>query len=365
MLRLAGGFALVLGLLAGVGCNKGGASGEATEAGPGSYCRLGPIGLSVESVRVGKVRMRAGLGRAGESKDDVCVIKTRFRLLDTATPVKQFALQRDGSMMGGGALKLRDEGGTEFKPVGGFGFDSVRGRRSDHAILSAENPEATDVLTFEPPPASAGDLVLEVPANWQEQQPDGTFLQPKDPGTFRFRIPRAMWTAEPPTLTAGPGNWFKLGPVGVEITGVKLGKAKMSGIRGEAVTADDVLSVTTNFRVFDPKVKVKKSPFMTDGSGFMGSSAATLASTKGEQFKGIGGGGLDRIVGRQERDVELSAAKPGVADMLTFEAKAGAADELILTLWPNWQEQAADGKWVDPEIDGEFRFRIPRSMWAK
>lgn len=175
------------------GCNRDKPVAAPTDAGLGNYCRLGPIGLAVESVRNGKVAMKGMLGQGGESKDEVFAVRTRFKLLDTAVPVKQFGLQRDGGMFGGAGLKLKDENGREFKPLGGFGFDTVTGRRTDHAILTAENPEATDVLTFESAGPAYGDLILEVPANYQVQQPDGKFLQPKEPGTFRFRIPRAMW----------------------------------------------------------------------------------------------------------------------------------------------------------------------------
>jgi hypothetical protein len=61
--------------------------------------------------------------------------------------------------------------------------------------------------------------------------------------------------------------------------------------------------------------------------------------------------------------VELSAAKPETTDLLTFSAKAGDVDEVYLTLWPKWKEQRPDNSWVDGPLDGEFRFRIPKSMW--
>ena len=43
----------------------------------------------------------------------------------------------------------------------------------------------------------------------------------------------------------------------------------------------------------------------------------------------------------------------------------GTAGELILTLWPKWDERQADGAWKDLRHDGEFRFRIPKAMWQK
>ncbi|HEX4613063.1 MAG TPA: hypothetical protein VH092_33040 [Urbifossiella sp.] len=189
---------ILIGLFTLAGCNRLKPEAPPTDAGAGSYARLGPVGLAVDDVRNGKVKMRGMLGAAGESKEEVFTVRTRFKLFDTAVPVRQSELQRDGSLMSGGLLKLKDASGREFKPTGGFGFDAVKGRREDKAILTADKPEATDVLTFESVAGAQGDLILEVSANYQLQQPDGTFLQPKDPGTFRFRIPQPMWSAPAP-----------------------------------------------------------------------------------------------------------------------------------------------------------------------
>ncbi len=175
-----------------LGCNRK-SDPTPTDAGPGNYARIGPIGLSVEEVRHGKVKMRGMLGATGESKDAVLTVRTRFKLFDTAVPVKQSELQRDGSLMSGGLLKLKDSAGKEFKSVGGFGFDAVQGRRADTAILTADKPEASDVLTFESVEGAKGALILDVSANYQIRQPEGTFRQPVDPGVFRFRLPRATW----------------------------------------------------------------------------------------------------------------------------------------------------------------------------
>lgn len=345
-----------------VGC-KGKSDPAPTDA--GNYAQLGPIGLSVESVKLGKVRMRGMMGQDGESRDAVFTIRTRFRLLDTSVPVKQFGLQRDGSMMGGGGLKLKDAGGREYQPVGGFGFDAVAGRRDDHAILTAESPEATNVLTFESVAGASGDLTLEVPANYQVKQPDGTFRQPEEPGTFRFRIPKSVWDAPLPTTDAGPGNWATVGPVSVAVESVRVGRVKMDGIARQGESKDDLFCVSVRVKLADPAARVKKSPFVPDGPVFMGGPAVTLRSTDGGVFAAVGGFGLDRVIGRQNGDVELSADKPETTDLLTFDGLAGKADELILTLWPKWDERRADGSWKDPRHDGEFRFRIPKSMWQK
>lgn len=364
-MRLLPAGILLLATLA--GCNRTKPEQAPTDAGPGNYARLGPIGLSVESVRHGKVRMRGMMGQDGESKEDVLLVRTRFKLLDTSAAVKQFGLQRDGSMMGGGGLKVKDETGREFKAAGGFGFDAITGRRTDATILTADNPEATDVLTFESVAGAQGDLVLEVPANYQTKQPDGTFLMPKDPGTFRFRIPRAMWAEPPPATAAGPGNWATVGPVSVAVESVRVGKVKMEGVgfNRSGESKDDVLAVSVRVRLADAAARVKKPPFTPDGPIAFSGPAVTLKNAAGEAFPAVGGFGLDRILGRQDGDVELSAAKPEATDLLTFDAKAAGADELILTLWPKWDEKKPDGTWADPRHDGEFRFRIPKSMWGK
>lgn len=354
--------------LSSLGCGRFKSDPAPIEAGAGNYSQLGPVGLAVESVRHGKVRMRGMMGQMGESRDEVLTVKTRFKLLDTSTPVKQSGLQRDGTMLGGGLLKVRDEAGREFKPVGGFGFDAVSGRRTDDAILTAESPEAADVLTFETVAGAQGDLILEVPANYQLKQPDGTFLQPNAPGTYRFRLPRAMWAEPPPATEAGPGNWATVGPVSVAVESVRVGKAKVNPFqptapKAVAETRDDVFAVVVKVKLANAAAKVKKPPFISDG-GFARTSV-TLKNRAGEDYPVLTSFGFDRIIGRQERVAELATEKAELTDLLTFDAKAAAADEVFLTLWPVWEEQKPDGSWADPRHDGEFRFRIPKSMWAK
>jgi hypothetical protein len=336
-----------------------------TDAGPGNYCQLGPVGLSVESARLGKIRMRGMLGQDGESKDAVFAVKLRFKQFDTSSVVKQPALQRDGMMLGGAGFRLKDENGREFRPVGGFGFDTITGRRSKDVILVDDpNAETTDVLTFESTADAAGELTLEVPANYQIQQPNDAFLQPKQPGTFRFRIPRSMWDVSPPSTEAKPGNWSTVGAVSMSVEGVRVGKAKMKGFMGEGESQNEVFAVTVRVKLADPKAHVKKPPFITDGVGSFITPSVTLKTKNDEAFAIATAFGIDRFVGRHADNVELSADKPELTDLLTFDAKAAKADEVFLTLWPKWQEKKPDGSWVDGPVDGEFRFRIPKSMWA-
>jgi len=356
-------------LLALMGCKRAGDSTATaiTEAGAGNYCKLGPLGLSVESTRIGKIRMRGMMGQDGESDREVFTVKVRFKLFDTSVSVKQPVLQRDGMMMGGAGLKLKDENGREFNPIGGFGFDSAMARRTEDAILTNEKPEVADVLTFESTIGAVGDLILEVSGNWQAQQPDGKYLQPKDPGTFRIRIPRAMWEAHPPSTEAGPGNWATVGPISVAVEKVRLGKVKMRsfGFNQEGESKDPVLAVEVRVKLANPTVRIKKPPFIPEGHLTFSSPAVTLKASHGESFPVVTGSGFEKVIGRQERDVELFAEKPEVADLLTFSDKAGTVDELFLTLWPKWQERRQDNTWVDGPLEGEFRFRIPKSMWTK
>ena len=361
----------LLTLLVAVGCKRGGKSTEPAEAGSGSYSQCGPLGLSVESVRNGKVRMRGMMGQDTESKDDVFTVKTRFKLLDTSVGVKQAALQRDGAMftIGDGGLKLTDANGVRFKAVVGGLTTDVKARRSDDAILTAENGEATDLLTFESITGATGDLTLEVPANYWLRQPDGSYSLPKDKETFRLRIPRAMWETPPPTTDAGPGNWATVGPVSVSVESVRVGKVKIRGIgigREAGESADDVFAANVRVKLANPAAKVKKPPFVPGGPiVFNGPGVALRGARAGESYAVLTAFGLDQIVGRQTSDVELTAAKPELTDLLTFDAKAANADELILTLWPRWQEQKPDGTWADVSPEGDFRFRIPKSMWGK
>jgi len=370
MFRLVPALSVVFGLLA-VGCRKN-AGGDGTADAPPAvtpgaenWVKLGPVGMSVESVRVGKVRMGGMMGRAAESKDDVFQVRTRFRLFDPAAVVKQGTFQSDGMVMFGHGLALKGADGTAYKEVGGGGFDSIKGRRTKAVELTAAAPEATDLLTFEGTAGLAEELVLTVPGTWQEKQPDGTFLRPPTPGAFTFRIPKAAWSAPPRAVEAGPGNWYRIGPVGAEVRAARVGKVPLESRFGKGHSTDDVLAVTVAFRVFDPKAAVKKSPFMPDGGFGFNNPAVVLAGKNGERFPAVLGGTFDRVAGRQAHDAELWGKTPEVTDLLTFDAKAATADELFLTLWPNWSEKAADGKWADPDTDDEFRFRLPRALWAK
>lgn len=361
---------LLLTFVATPGCKRGAdapAPPDLVEVGSGEYYRAGPIGLRIESVRLGKIRMRGMMGQEGESKDDVFVVRTRFKLFD-AGPVKQFALQRDGGLItfGDGGLKLTDSRGVRFKQVSAVGFDGVKGRRSDDAILTAENPEATDVLTFESPAGADGDLTLEIPANYQTKTPEGHFRQPKEPGAYRFRIPKAVWSAPPPTTDAGPGNWASVGPVSVCVESVRVGKVKIEGIRGKGESKEDAFAISVVMKLADPAVRVKKPPFISGVGGVFGGSPVTLRAARGgEPYQVLTAFGIDRIVDRQQGDVELTPEKPETRDLLTFSAKAAEAGELILTIYPQWQERKPDGTWADTTAEGEFRFRIPRSLWAK
>jgi hypothetical protein len=357
-------------LLALIGCKRTNESttSSLTEAGAGNYCKLGPLGLSVESTRLGKIRMRGMMGQDGESDKEVFTVKTRFKLFDTSTPVKQPVLQRDGMLtMGAVGLKLKDDNGREFNPVGGFGFNSAIARRTEDAILSAEKPELADTLTFESTISAVGNLTLEIPGNWQVQQTDGKYLQPKEPGTFRIHIPRTMWDSQPPATEAGAGHWATVGPLSVAVENVRVGAVKMRGfgINQVGESKEPVFAIEVKVKLTDSTVRIKKPPYIPEGNLTFDSPTVTLKARHGEAFPVVTGFGFDRIVGRQERDVELSAERPEAADLLTFSAKAGSVDELFLTLWPKWQERRSGNTWVDGPLDGEFRFHIPKSMWMK
>jgi hypothetical protein len=307
------------------------------------------------------------MGQDGESDKEVFTIKTRFKLFDASSPVKQPVLQRDGMMMGGAGLKLKDENGREFSPIGGFGFNSAAARRTEDAILTADKPEIADTLTFESTIGAVGNLTLEVPGNWQVQQSDGKYLQPKETGTFRIRIPRTMWDSPPPSTEAGPGNWATVGPLSIAIESVRIGKVKMRGfgINQDGESKEPVLAITVRVKLAASSTRIKKPPFIPEGHLTFDSPAVALKASHGEAFPIVTGFGFDRIVGRQDRDVELSSERPEVTDLLTFSDKAGDADELYLTLWPKWQERRSDNSWADGPLEGEFRFRIPKSMWMK
>jgi hypothetical protein len=151
----------------------------------------------------------------------------------------------------------------------------------------------------------------------------------------------------------------------MSVESVRVGKVKMKGFMGEGETKDEVFAVTVRVKLADPKAHVKKPPFITDGVPAFASPSVTLKTKNDEAFAIATAFGIDRFVGRIGEEAELSATQPELTDLLTFDAKAAKADEVFLTLWPKWQERKPDGSWVDGPVDGEFRFRIPKSMWAK
>lgn len=370
--RLASLNLLFIGLAAAAGCGKGlnpltSPSAADVEAGAGNYSRSGPMGLSVETTRLGKIRMRGMMGQDGESDREVFTIRTRLKLLDAETPVKQPPLQRDGMMFGGAGLELKDDAGKVYRPVGAFGFGGATARRKDDVVLSAESPETTDLLTFESTREATGDLTLIVSGSWQAKQEDGKFLQPGRPGSFRIRIPRAMWESPLPSTPAGPGNWSTVGPVSVAAERAWVGKIPMRGIglNPEGESQDPAFAVSLRVKLADGKARVKKPPFVSDGLPAVTGASVLLKTPKGDGFPVLAGFGLDRIVGRQQQEVELSPEKPETTDLLTFSADAAKAEELDLTLWASWKELQPDGSWADAPADGEFRFRIPKSMWVK
>ncbi|MDY3560470.1 hypothetical protein R5W23_001704 [Gemmata sp. JC673] len=360
---------LLLVLVGPIGCKRGLIDRPDT-ADAGSYARVGPLGLAVESVRHGKVRVRGMMGQEGESKDDVFVIKTRFKLLDTSMPVKQPAIQQDGGIQfsfGENKLRLVDGQGREAKPVAAGGLDAVSARRTGTTVLNAENSEATDLLTFESIPGATGDLTLEVPASYQPMQPNGNYAIQKSPGTFKIRILKDVWDAQPPTVDAGPGRWATVGPVSVSVEAVRLGKVKVRTLHGTGDSSEDLLCVAVRVKLADPAARVKKPPFVPSsiGAPFASPALALRPARGGEPYKALTSFGFGEVLGRQSHDAELSAQQPEVTDLITFEAKAAEADELILTIWPKWKERKPDGTWADTTSEEDFRFRIPKGMWAK
>jgi hypothetical protein len=165
-----------------------------TDAGPEQWQQVGPCAVAVESVRVGKVKVKGvGLGGEGESKEDLLVIKTRFRNQDDKLTVKYIPWQND-RMPITIDLSLADDRGQSYKPVVAFGlWTTVEGRPGDDVIVKAADPPVSDLLTFEAKAAQANVLLLEMPAKWMEQDPAGWRI--KSEGKFRFRIPREMWQA--------------------------------------------------------------------------------------------------------------------------------------------------------------------------
>jgi hypothetical protein len=181
---------LVLSVTTLAGCGQG---VSWTDAGPEQWQRVGPCSVTVESVRVGKVKVKGMLGGEGESREDLLIIKTLFRNHDDQLKVKYIPWQSDRMPVAIG-LSLTDDKGQTYKPVVAFGsFATVQGRPGDDVVVTPADAPVSDLLTFEAKAAEANVLLLEMPAKWMEQEPAGWRI--KSDGTFRFRIPRQMWQA--------------------------------------------------------------------------------------------------------------------------------------------------------------------------
>jgi hypothetical protein len=341
------------------GCGSG---DEWIDIAPGRWQRVGSCSVCVEVVRLGKVLGRH-LGQPGESKEEVLMVHTLFRN-DEATPVKRSPWQRDSEIIMGGGLVLKDEPGekaTRYKPVVFGMFGEVQGRQKGEAILKAGDGPVADMITFEGKAATASTLYLELPTNWFTQTSNGWVASPS--GKFRFRIPRAsIETKRQDWTEAGPGRWRQLGSCSVCVESVRLGKVKGSQLGRPGESKEDVLMVHTLFRNDDKTVPVKRSAWQQEAAFGFGGNPLVLRDDKGTDFKPLVFGLFGEVQGRQRGEVILKGGDAPVADMITFEGKAAAADALYLELPADWRVQQGK-EWVSAPL-GRFYFRIPRGLWT-
>jgi hypothetical protein len=160
------------------------------DAAPEKWQRVGPCEVSIDSVRLGKVQIRSAFG-AGESSEDVFIIRTLFRNTDPKITLKYMPWQCESITMSTTAT-LTDGKGQKYLPVVAFGsFATVEGRQKEDVVVSAGDAPVADLLTFEAKAAEAETLLLELPARWLQQEPNGWRLT--GDGKFRFRLARRLW----------------------------------------------------------------------------------------------------------------------------------------------------------------------------
>jgi hypothetical protein len=342
----------------------GGKLGGFEEVAPEKFQRVGAGGLSVKAVWHGKVKGRAMMGE-GRSQEKVFVVRTQFRNFDENTTLKYTPWQREGMMFGGGDVVLKDAKDTRYKLVQFGMFSQIEGRKKDDVEVKASDPPVNDVLTFEGKAAEAAELFLELPAKWFVPS-DGKAWRIVDAGKFRYRIPRSAWEGKSdPDVTYAevvPGQWERVGPVGMTIDEVRLGKVKTEGFPGKGESKDAIFQVRTRFKVFDDKLTLRYVPWQGDAPFGFGNEII-LEDEKETHYSLLAFGLFASPEGRQKKEVELKASDAPVADLITFEAKADDAGVLFLELPARWKERGA--KDWETVTKGKFRYRIPRSVWAK
>jgi len=162
------------------------------DAGIGMWIRHGPIEMSVESVRLGPVKLHSA---SGTTETPAFVVTTRVRYCGDrhVDSVSLLPLQPSGPTPGRGAVVLEDESGRRYAPL--EGFESFVGRRTLEVRLDAEKSEATDELVFDPAAANVDVLIMTLPSLCRARDDAGRdTLQPLDRPPFRFRLLQWMWS---------------------------------------------------------------------------------------------------------------------------------------------------------------------------
>lgn len=184
---------LILFLAIVLGCGKF----KKVEPGVGEWQRLGECEVKIDSVSVGKVKGKGMFGPA-ESQDEVLIVRTLFRNVDSSVEVKHSPWQSDSSLLLVG-LSLTDDKNTRYSTVHFGMFADVDGRQKGDAELKSTDAPVADMVTFEAKAAQASVLFLELPPQWFRQTSEGwAYNSLKQGEKFRFRIPRSAWESNKP-----------------------------------------------------------------------------------------------------------------------------------------------------------------------
>jgi hypothetical protein len=157
---------------------------------PGQWERCGPVGMTIDEVRLGKVKTE-GFPAKGESKEPVFLVRTRFKVFDDKLTIRYLPWQGDAPFGLGNDINLEDDKENQYNLVVFGLFGSPEGRQKKEVELNASQPPVADLLTFQSKAANASVLFLELSARWQEQGAKG--WQTVSKGRFRYRIPRSVW----------------------------------------------------------------------------------------------------------------------------------------------------------------------------
>jgi hypothetical protein len=160
-------------------------------ASPDKAVRLGDLQVQVDGVARGKVDLKDVFRGAGQSKDELLVIKLTLTNMNPNKKVEYRSWSGADFSVGRDYATLKDNFGNGYKRITfGLGAGPVGGVERNESIYP--NKSQTDVLVFELPVDTATHLDLEMPATNYGGE-----------GFVRFRLPITKQPANKPAPKPG------------------------------------------------------------------------------------------------------------------------------------------------------------------